>query len=120
MAKTRPPEHYSEVKELPVEMEGADKCTIRWLLHKGKGAKNFSMRLFTIHPGGHTPYHSHDFEHEVFCVEGQGLVVIEGEEHVFEPGHYGLVPGGIMHNFVNNGPGELKFLCLIPGGGPKQ
>ena len=113
MAAIRPPEHYSNVKELPVEMEGAEKCTIRWLLHKGKGANNFAMRLFTLYKDGHTPYHSHDFEHEIFCVGGEGAVVIEGTGYPFLPGYYGIVPGGVMHNFVNKGDGEAGDLILL-------
>ncbi|MDG6220110.1 MAG: cupin domain-containing protein [Candidatus Thermoplasmatota archaeon] len=115
MARIWPPEHWEKVKETPVEMEGAEKCTIRWLLHKGKGAKNFAMRIFTLEEGGHTPYHKHDYEHEIFCLEGEGVVVMEGEEYSLLPGYYGIVPADVTHNFVNKGKQPMRFMCLIPG-----
>ncbi len=111
----RAPEPYENVRETEVEMEGAEKCTVRWLLHGGKGAKNFAMRQYTLYEGGHTPYHQHDFEHEVFCLEGEGTVVLEDKEYPFLPGYYVLVPENIMHNFVNRTEKPFKFLCLIPG-----
>lgn len=38
------------------------------------GAENFAMRLFEIQPRGYSPLHQHDWEHEVFILEGKGAV----------------------------------------------
>ena len=32
------------------------------------------MRQFELAPGGHTPRHTHAHEHEVFVLEGAGVV----------------------------------------------
>jgi DNA mismatch repair protein MutS2 len=38
--------------------------------------------VFTIEPGGHTPFHRHSFEHLNYVIEGTGAVVAEdGREH---------------------------------------
>ena len=103
-----------EVDDNDVEMEGAEKVTMRMLISKDDGAPNFAMRLFSIGRGGHTPYHMHDFEHEVYIVEGEGKLVFEGEDRPFSTGHFIFVPQGREHSFVNTGEGHLKFLCIVP------
>ncbi|MFA5240002.1 MAG: cupin domain-containing protein [Phycisphaerae bacterium] len=70
--------------------------------------------MFELAPGGHTPLHKHKHEHEVFAVEGQGILVYEGKEHQFDKGYVIFVPGDKEHQFKNNGDSVLKFLCLIP------
>ena len=106
--------HYSEVEEEDIKMDGVEGTTVRWLIKDEDGAENFAMRLFTMQPGGHTPYHRHDWEHEVFIVEGRGALVHEGNEEEFETGHVIFVPAGDMHQFKNTGEKPVKFLCLVP------
>ena len=73
------------------------------------------MRQFEVEPGGHTPQAQHGHEHEVFVLEGTG-VVLEGDvEHALAAGHGRLRRRpGKLHQFRNTGTGPLKFLCLIP------
>ena len=103
-----------EVEKKPVEMEGAEGVSIRWLISKQDGAENFAMRMFEIQPGGHTPLHTHPHEHEIFAVEGEGVFVYEGEEYPFDKDYVIFVPGGKEHRFRNRGDSVLKLLCLIP------
>ena len=35
------------------------------------GTPNFSIRVFTIQPGGYTPHHSHDSEHLNYILAGE-------------------------------------------------
>ena len=103
-----------QVEALPVEMEGAAGCRIRCLIGPEDNAPSFSMRQFHIEPGGCTPKHAHGHEHEVYVLEGSG-VVLEGDvEHPLRPGTVVFVPPRQMHQFRSTGPGPLKFLCLIP------
>jgi len=95
-------------------MDGAANVTMRLLIGANDGAPNFAMRLFEVGPGGHTPYHSHAWEHEIYIVDGYGKLIFEGEEKPFEKGFFIFVPGGNMHSFVNTGEGRLEFLCLVP------
>ena len=106
--------HYEQIESAPVEIEGAVGCRIRCLVGEPDGAPSFSMRQFEVSPGGYTPQHSHAHEHEVFVLEGTG-VVMEGElEHPLRPGTVVFVPPKAPHQFRNLGSGPLKFLCLIP------
>lgn len=97
-----------------VEMEGAVGCTVRQLVNEADGAPTFAMRQFEVAPGGHTPRHSHDYEHEVFVLEGSGLVFEGNNQHPLTAGDVVLVKPNEIHQFRNTGQRPLKFLCLIP------
>jgi len=107
-------EKSENIAKRPVEIEGAKDTGIRWLISKEDGAENFAMRMFEIQPGGHTPLHTHPHEHEIFAVEGEGVLVYEGKEYEFGKDYVILVPGGKEHRFRNRGDSVLKLLCLIP------
>ena len=61
-----------ETPGTPVALDGVKDVTMRMMVGRDDGAPNFSMRHFTVEPGGHTPHHSHNYEHEVVIVEGEG------------------------------------------------
>ena len=94
--------------------EGTSKVTIRWLIDEKTGAKNFFMRLFEIQAGGYTPLHKHDWEHEVFILEGEGVIVYEEETKLFRAGDVAFIPPNKKHQFRNTGKKLVKLLCLIP------
>ncbi|UCE73437.1 MAG: cupin domain-containing protein [Methanomassiliicoccales archaeon] len=105
--------NYDEVMAKEVG-KGCKGVTIRWLITKEMGAENFAMRMFEVEPEGHTPLHSHEWEHEVFVLEGEGLVMAQNGEEMLKPGDVIFMPSMEKHQFKNTGPGNLKFLCLIP------
>jgi len=107
-------EKSENIAKVPVKAEGARDVEIRWLVSKEDGAKNFSMRMFEIKPGGYTPLHSHRHEHEIFAVEGEGVFAYEGQEYKFGKDYVIFVPGGKEHQFKNGGKSLLRLICLIP------
>ena len=106
--------HYENIQPSPVQVEGAAGCRIRCLIGQEDSAPSFSMRQFEVTPGGHTPRHVHAHEHEVFILEGVGVVLEGDTPHALEAGSVVFVPPGQEHQFRNTGEGVLKFLCLIP------
>lgn len=106
--------HYQDVAQQPVEMEGSQGCSVRWLLGERDGTPTFAMRQFEVVPGGFTPRHSHPYEHEVFVLEGEGEVFEGAEPHRLRTGDVVFVKPNEVHQFRNTGSGPLKFLCLIP------
>jgi len=106
--------HYESINAKPVEMPGSTGCTVRWLVGVPEGAPNFSLRQFEVAPGGHTPKHFHDYEHEIFVLEGRGEVLEGDSPHTLGPGDVVLVKPNEIHQFRNTGQAPLKFLCLIP------
>ena len=106
--------HYTNVElETPTE-EGVKDTKVRWLIAKKDGADHFAMRLFEIQPGGHTPLHQHDWEHEVFVLEGNGVTKDKTNEKEFSQGDVFFIPSMEWHQFINTSENILKFLCLIP------
>jgi quercetin dioxygenase-like cupin family protein len=103
-----------QVPSAEVTMEGAANCRVRWLIGEGDQAPNFAMREFEVAPGGHTPKHFHDYEHEIYVLGGQGVVVDGDEERPLAAGDVLLVEPNDVHQFRNTGSDSLRFLCLIP------
>jgi quercetin dioxygenase-like cupin family protein len=106
--------HYEHVQQNPVDMPGAQGCAIRWLVGEEQGAPNFAMRQFEVAVGGHTPQHTHPYEHEVFVLEGQGVVLAGDVPHPLRSGDVVYVRPAELHQFRNTGNTPLKFLCLVP------
>ncbi|MFP4458230.1 MAG: cupin domain-containing protein [Candidatus Zixiibacteriota bacterium] len=104
--------HQTNVDAKKVEMEGAKNVTIQWLISQDHGAPNFAMRRFVISKDGHTPYHNHRWEHEVYIIEGKGTLTLEGEKHQLVEGSFAFVPPNAKHNFSTET--RMVFLCMIP------
>jgi quercetin dioxygenase-like cupin family protein len=98
----------------PMETSGVKDVSMRMLVGRGDGAPNFSMRHFTVEPGGHTPRHSHNYEHECYILEGEAQVEYEGETHAVRAGDVLFIEPNHTHQFVNRGNAPLRFLCLVP------
>lgn len=106
--------NYRNLKpEIPTEDNIKD-VNIRWLISENDGARNFAMRLFEVQPGGYTPWHQHEWEHEMFILEGEGTAKKEDGEIKFKAGDAFFIEPWEWHNFLNTGEVTLKFLCLIP------
>jgi quercetin dioxygenase-like cupin family protein len=101
-------------------MEGASGCTVRWLIDENDGAPTFSMRHFVICPGGHSPRHAHPYEHEVFVLEGNGVVLEGDAEHPLRAGDVVFVKPDEIHQFRNTTDKPIQFLCLIPHRGARR
>lgn len=78
------------------------------------GAPTFAVRLFTLGARGHTPKHSHPFEHGVLVLEGEGELWTENGTHDLSPGTVVFVAPNENHQFSNTGSGPLKFICIVP------
>ena len=104
---------YQNVEAKEAE-EGASKLRVRWLITKEMGAPNFAMRLFEMEPRGYSPFHSHPWEHEVFILEGEGVVVSEEGEKKFRTGDVIFILPNEKHQLKNNGEKTVRFLCLVP------
>jgi quercetin dioxygenase-like cupin family protein len=105
--------NYQDVPQSVVE-EGAEGVKIRWLISEKEGAPTFSMRHFEIAPGGHTPRHSHEWEHEVFILRGAGEVLRDGEWIPLGEGDVVFIPPCENHQFRNQNDSAVSLLCLIP------
>jgi quercetin dioxygenase-like cupin family protein len=104
----------TDVEAKVVQDEGASGVKMRLLIGSGDDAPNFNMRMFEVDPGGHTPLHTHPWEHEVYVLQGQATVRQGRQGHDIAAGQCVYVPPDEEHQFVNAGKETLKMLCLVP------
>ena len=99
-----------------MDMPGASGVSMRLMVGREDGAPNFALRLFEVAPGGHTPQHAHNYEHEVMVLAGRGEVVDGSESNLraVQAGDVLFIPANHTHQFRNPGREALKFVCLVP------
>jgi quercetin dioxygenase-like cupin family protein len=105
--------HIGKILEKEVEIKGASKTTIQLLINKPI-AENFIMRRFRVEPSGYTTLHSHNYEHEVYVLQGVGEVTGNKESNAIKTGSVIFIPPKEIHQFKNTGKRDLVFLCLVP------
>lgn len=99
--------------EVP-KMDGVKGATMRLLFGQPDAVPHFHMREFRVESGGHTPLHSHDYEHEVYILEGGGEVECGGDVKPLSAGKAVYIPANELHQFRNNSSATLRFICMIP------
>ncbi|MGH3111082.1 MAG: cupin domain-containing protein [Gaiellaceae bacterium] len=109
-------EHYREVEPLPVEgiEEATAGLTIRRLISEVDGATEFTMDVFEIEPDGHSAFHDHPWEHQIFVLSGEGTLVGSEGPIPFKQGDVIFIAPDEPHQFVNDGEVLVEFVCLIP------
>jgi quercetin dioxygenase-like cupin family protein len=104
----------TNVQPTAVNEKDIEGVNMKVLMSDKDGAPTYAMRVFDIQPGGHTAYHTHAWEHEVYVLEGKGIVRQGEKEHPLEKGSFVLVPPEEEHNFANTGAGVFRFICVVP------
>ena len=93
-----------------LEMDGG--ARIRWLITHKDGAPTFSMRLITVDKGKSTPTHSHDYEHEIFVIEGKLSVQIGHLNRDATSGAYIYIPPDEIHGM--RAMEDSRIICIVP------
>ena len=104
------------VEQVEVSLEGARNVRKQIPIGAADGTPNLSVRVFTIEPDGHTPYHRHAFEHLNYVVRGTGAIVTEtGEERPVREGDFALVLPDEQHRYRNTSDSEpFVMICAVP------
>jgi quercetin dioxygenase-like cupin family protein len=105
-----------QVEKKKVNMEGAEKAWKQMPLSSADEAPVYSYRVFTIEPGGFTPYHNHPYEHMNYIIEGEGaLVDIDGKEKPLKGGDFALVHPDEKHQYRNKSADKpFVMICGVP------
>jgi len=106
--------NLTQTRQFRPDMAGAEGVLKQVPLGKQEGAPNFSFRVFTIAPGGHTPLHSHPFEHLNYIIEGKGIVVSGSEERPIQKGDFVLILPNEKHQYRNTGEKPFVMICAVP------
>ncbi|MBW1767844.1 MAG: cupin domain-containing protein [Deltaproteobacteria bacterium] len=105
-----------KLEKIKVTMEGAKDVWKQVPISKDDGSPIFSFRVFTIEPKGHTPYHTHPFEHLNYVISGTGVLVNEnGQGQEIKTGDFALILPDEKHQYRNKSAGEpLVVICAVP------
>ncbi len=105
-----------KVEKVRANMEGAKNIFKQVPISKQDGSPNFSFRVFTMEPNGHSPFHAHSFEHLNYVIEGHGSVVEEsGREQEVKKGDFVLVLPNEKHQYKNKSPRDpFVIICAVP------
>ncbi|MCP4145220.1 MAG: cupin domain-containing protein [bacterium] len=104
----------NEVTKEKVNMDGAVGALKQLVIGSADGAPAFSFRVFTVEPGGHTPRHSHPFEHLNYVLSGNGeLVDPDGNGIAVTTGDFAIILPDELHQFRNNSNEDFVFICAV-------
>lgn len=78
------------------------------------GATNFAMRVMELEAGKSSPFHTHDWEHEVYILEGEGKVISDGNSAMIKKDSIVFIPPNEKHYFINTGREVLNYICVVP------
>jgi quercetin dioxygenase-like cupin family protein len=107
--------HAAEVPAEPMEKPGFTGMTARFLLTSADGCPRYALRLMEFDAGGFTSWHRHREEHEMYFLEGEGMVVNDDrKEHPVRAGDVLFLEPCEYHQIKNNGTGKLKMICTVP------
>ena len=108
--------NLNKIQKIRATMEGAKEVYKQVPISKQDGSPNFSFRVFTIEPKGHTPYHQHPFEHLNYIIEGHGCLVDEsGKEFEVKKGDFVLILPDEKHQYRNMSPKDsFIMICGVP------
>jgi quercetin dioxygenase-like cupin family protein len=105
-----------KVPKSKVQMEGALNAWKQIPLSREDGAPVFAFRVFTVEPGGFTPYHRHPYEHMNYIIEGEGVLVDEaGNKKSLKAGDFAIVLPDEKHQYRNVSENKpFKMICGVP------
>ena len=74
-----------------------------------------TLAYSVIQPGGTSSHHIHEWEHEVYIVEGSGTLVADGKEYSVKAGDAMLIPPMVDHVTRNDGgSGDIRRIEINP------
>ncbi len=66
------------------------------------------MKLLANEDAGESVHQYAD--HAMFCVEGQGKIILDGSEQDFRQGDFVMVPQGVKHQVINGSYGVMHLV----------
>ena len=107
-------DNISNLPVLDVNSNEALYTSMKVLVSPKEGWDGYVMRVVEVGEGGHTPKHSHPWQHINYMIEGEGELMIDGKINKVSSGSFAFVPPGALHQFRNAGKGIFKFICIVP------
>ncbi len=90
-------------------VERAPGVTVSGMVGEESGATQISSGITTFAPGCSNTTHFHNAEESVIVIEGEGIMVIGGEEHHVEPNDAAFITPGTHHRIMNTGDRPFRI-----------
>lgn len=105
-----------EVATDVVREPGAKQATIKRLIDTTDGADRFVLSLFELMPNGSTPPHYHEWEHEIFILQGTMQLMLPHEKRMvqLQAGDVIFIPRNEPHGFMTGADETCQFLVVAP------
>lgn len=105
---------WSGSRQRKYDSDSASGVTESWLIGKAEGAKNYALRYYEVKPHGFSREESHEHDHGIIILHGEGEVQLDGKTVSVEPGDVIYIPPNERHQLRNRGEAPLGFFCIIP------
>ena len=90
-------------------LERAPGVTVSSMVGEETGATQISSGITTFAPGSSNTTHYHNAEESVIVIEGEGVMVIDGEEHHVKPNDAAFITPGTHHRIINTGDRPFRI-----------
>jgi mannose-6-phosphate isomerase-like protein (cupin superfamily) len=93
-----------------IKEKAKSNTNFRHVLETGKYTQ---VVIMSIPVGGEIGEEIHsDTDQVLYCVEGEGKVILDGKEDIFKEDDLVLVEAGTKHNFTNTGDEDMKIITF--------
>ncbi len=76
-------------------------------------SKLVDFRISRYAPKAYVEEHEHKVQEQVYYVlDGEGILTLDGKQHLMRTHDYVYVPPGVRHSFTNTGLDGLVFLVM--------
>ncbi len=106
--------HESEVFKQILKSDTVKNAAMTMLVGPEQGWSDHVMRVVELQKDGYSPCHAHPWPHINYMIEGEGVLMIDGEDHAVKAGSFAYVPSNARHQFRNCGTKPFKFICIVP------
>ena len=89
-------------------MQRAPGVSVASSVTKENGATDISSGITTFQEGTSNTTHYHNAEESVIVIEGQGILIINGEEHRVRQYDSAFITPGTHHHLINTGDTPFK------------
>ena len=81
--------------------------------HNTLNGIGYSLAHFTLEPGGKTTLHKIKSSEVYFILEGEAVLMIEGETYKVKKDDSVYIPPSSKQYIKNTGNVDLRFLCIV-------
>lgn len=100
----------AKIVHYPIATVAEKSADFRRVLWTGEHTQ---LVIMTIPPGGEIGEEVHDENDQILSfVSGVGKAVLSGSRKTVKPGDVVVVPAGVKHNFLNDGPNPLVLYTV--------